>query len=47
MDKRNIQAIIDDRLHAVSDDMVSGIQKDERGNIAPVTIILPTLAMGS
>lgn len=43
--KRNIQAVIDDRLHDISDDMVSGIQKDGRGNIAPVTVILPTLAM--
>jgi len=43
--KRNIQAVIDDRLHDVSDDMVSGIQKDGRGNIAPITVILPTLAM--
>ena len=43
--KRNIDAVIDDRLDVVSDDMVSGIQKDGRGNIAPVTVILPTLAM--
>ena len=43
--KRNIAAVIDDRLDDVSDDMVSGIQKDGRGNIAPITIILPTLAM--
>ena len=43
--KRNIDAVIDDRLDDVSDDMVSGIQKDGRGNIAPVTVILPTLAM--
>ena len=43
--KRNIDAVIDDRLADVSDDMVSGIQKDGRGNIAPITIILPTLAM--
>ena len=43
--KRNIQAVIDDRLHDVSDDIVSGIQKDGRGNIAPITVILPTLAM--
>ena len=43
--RRNIDAVIDDRLDDVSDDMVSGIQKDGRGNIAPVTVILPTLAM--
>ena len=43
--KRNIDAVIDDRLNDVSDDMVSGIQKDGRGNIAPITVILPTLAM--
>ena len=43
--KRNIDAVIDDRLDDVSDDMVSGIQKDGRGNIAPITVILPTLAM--
>ena len=43
--KRNIDAVIDNRLDDVSDDMVSGIQKDGRGNIAPVTVILPTLAM--
>ena len=43
--KRNIQAVIDNRLKDVSDDMVSGIQKDGRGNIAPITVILPTLAM--
>ena len=43
--KRNIQAVINDRLDDVSDDMVSAIQKDGRGNIAPITVILPTLAM--
>ena len=43
--KCNIDAVIDDRLNDVSDDMVSGIQKDGRGNIAPITVILPTLAM--
>ena len=41
--KRNIQCIIDGRYDDI-DDVFSAIQKDGRGNICPVTIIMPTLA---
>ena len=41
--KDNIQHIINNEFNKI-DDVFSGIQKDGRGNICPVTIILPTLA---
>ena len=41
--KRNVQCIIEGRYDDI-DDVFSGIQKDGRGNICPVTIIMPTLA---
>ena len=41
--KKNIEAFIEDKK--INRDFVSGVQKDGRGNISPVTIILPTLAM--
>lgn len=42
--KRNIQCVVDGNYDEI-DDVFSGAQKDGRGNICPVTIILPTLAM--
>lgn len=42
--KNNISAIIDGRFDDI-DDVFSAVQKDGRGNICPVTIILPTLAL--
>lgn len=41
--KKNIEALIKGK--PLYDNIFSGIQKDSRGNIAPVTIILPKLAM--
>ena len=41
--KSNIQHIINKEFDKI-DDVFSGVQKDGRGNIAPTTIILPTLA---
>ena len=41
--KRNIQYVIEGKYDYI-DDVFSAIQKDGRGNICPVTIILPTLA---
>lgn len=41
--KKNIEALIKGK--PLYDDVFSGIIKDSRGNIAPTTIILPTLAM--
>lgn len=41
--KKNIRSVIDNGTPY--DDVVSGVIKDGRGNIAPTTIILPTLAM--
>ena len=41
--KRNVQCVIDGRFDDI-DDIFSGVQKDGRGNIAPTTIIMPTLA---
>ena len=41
--KNNIQHIINGEYDKV-DDVFSAVQKDGRGNICPVTIILPTLA---
>lgn len=43
--KRNIKAFLEERFDDINTTFVSGAQKDGRGNIAPVTIILPTLAM--
>ena len=42
--KKNIQAVLENRPEDI-DDVFSGSQKDGRGNICPVTIIMPTLAM--
>ena len=42
--KQNIQSVINNDLDKLID-YFSGAQKDGRGNIAPVTIIMPTLAM--
>ena len=42
--KENIQHAINQEFDKI-DDVFSGVQKDGRGNICPVTIILPTLAM--
>ena len=42
--KQNIQYIINGEYDKLID-YFSGAQKDGRGNIAPVTIIMPTLAM--
>lgn len=41
--KRNVQCVLDGHPEDV-DDVFSAIQKDGRGNICPVTVILPTLA---
>lgn len=41
--KKNIEALINNK--PLYDDIFSGAQKDGRGNIAPTTIILPTIAM--
>ena len=41
--KRNVQCAIERRFDDI-DDVFSGVIKDGRGNICPVTIILPTLA---
>jgi len=41
--KTNVQHVIDGEFDKI-DDVFSGVQKDGRGNISPVTIILPTLA---
>lgn len=41
--KENILSVINNGY--VKDNIVSAAQKDGRGNICPVTIILPTLAM--
>lgn len=40
---RNVQCIIDGRFDDI-DDVFSSVIKDGRGNIAPTTVILPTLA---
>ena len=42
--KQNIQATLEERFDDI-DDVFSGAQKDGRGNICPVTVILPTLAL--
>ena len=42
--KQNIQYVIEGKFDKIID-VFSGAQKDGRGNIAPVTIIMPTLAM--
>ena len=42
--KRNVQCVLEDKLDDI-DDVFSAIQKDGRGNICPVTIIMPTLAL--
>lgn len=43
--KRSIRAFLEERFEDVNTTFVSGAQKDGRGNIAPATIILPTIAM--
>ena len=43
--KRSIKAFLDGRFEDVNTTFVSAVQKDGRGNICPVTIILPTVAM--
>lgn len=43
--KRSINSFINGDLSDVNTTFVSAVQKDGRGNIAPATIILPTLAM--
>ena len=42
--KSNVNHILNDEFDKI-DDIFSGAQKDGRGNICPVTIILPTLAL--
>ncbi len=42
--KKNVKHVIDGEFDKI-DDVFSAIQKDGRGNICPVTIILPTLAL--
>lgn len=43
--EKNLKNWINDK--PLYDDMISAIQKDGRGNICPVTVILPTVAMES
>jgi len=43
--KRSIKAFLDERFEDINTTYVSAAQKDGRGNIAPATIILPTIAM--
>ena len=43
--KRSIRAFLDGKFDDVNTTYVSAAQKDGRGNIAPATIILPTIAM--
>ena len=43
--KRSIRAFLEERFDDINTTFVSAAQKDGRGNIAPVTIILPTIAM--
>lgn len=40
---KNIKSVIENNV--LYDNVISAAQKDSRGNICPVTIILPTLAM--
>ena len=44
--KNNVKCVIEGRYDEI-DDVFSSSQKDGRGNLCPVTIILPTLAMQS
>lgn len=44
--KANLKSVIDNRI-MYNDTFISSAQKDGRGNIAPSTIILPTIAMES
>ena len=41
--EKNVKSVIKDGT--LYDDVMSGVAKDGRGNISPVTIIMPTLAM--
>ena len=43
--RRSIKAFLEERFDDVNTTFVSAAQKDGRGNIAPATIILPTIAM--
>jgi len=43
--RRSIKAFLEERFDDINTTFVSAAQKDGRGNIAPATIILPTLAM--
>ena len=43
--KRSIKAFLEERFDDINTTFVSAAQKDGRGNIAPATIILPTIAM--
>ena len=43
--RRSIKAFLEERFNDINTTFVSAAQKDGRGNIAPVTIILPTIAM--
>ena len=43
--RRSIKAFIEERFDDVNKTYTSACQKDGRGNIAPATIILPTIAM--
>ena len=41
--RKNIESVINGGM--IVDDMLSGCQKDGRGNICPITVILPEIAM--
>jgi len=43
--KSNVKHLINDEIDKVNLSLISAFQKDGRGNICPVTLILPTLAM--
>ena len=43
--KRSIQAFLNEDFDNINTTFVSACQKDGRGNIAPATIVLPTIAM--
>lgn len=43
--EKNIQHFVNGEFDKVNTTLISALQKDGRGNICPVTLILPTLAM--
>ena len=43
--KKNVTAFLEERFDDIDKTIFSAVQKDGRGNICPVTIIMPTLAM--